>query len=505
MADAYLRIILSAIDRASGVIKHTSSAFGGLKNNLTDVSKLLGAGFGFAAITSGFRKIIKDTNDYAKSVEDLSRSLGASTEETSKLIQMTDDLEISQSALESGMKIALRQGIEPNIAGIKTLAEKYQQLQTPAEKAAFAMETFGRNGLEMQKILEKTPDQIDAMAKALDGSSLIMSQDAVQAAKNYRMSLDNLEDTMMGLKVTVGNELLPTLTEAANKLNEIVTVNMRAEQTEKELKRAVELGIISRKQYKEAMDGVFSAAVFGKISVEDLAEAEAYLQHNVCLVTHETSIGMGNLREYEAGMRGVAEAAEQSATANSKVAIAIVDTTRAAMGKEAIELLTKAYEEGLIVEEDYEGKLRNIMSSYLDLPGDQIVASLALRDIKEDLEDNKTTTMEAYNSVLLLSGSLSALDGTTVHAEVVTNFTTIGKTPSDWTQSAGYTPPILRGSGGPVYAGHPYTVGDRGAETFIPSTTGRVVSNQFTMNVNTNASTSSVRRDFAIMKSLARI
>jgi len=106
------------------------------------------------------------------------------------------------------MKSALRQGITPNIEGIKGLAEQYQSLKSPADKAAFALKMFGKNGLEMAKILEKTPDQIQAMADALEGSSLIMSQDAVQAAKEYRLKLDEMNDSWTALTVTVGTKAI---------------------------------------------------------------------------------------------------------------------------------------------------------------------------------------------------------------------------------------------------------------------------------------------------------
>lgn len=383
----------------------------GFQVDVKNMAKSLGVGIGFAAVTKGFKEIIDNTTEYAKSVEDLSRSLGIGTEEASKLLQITDDLEISQSALETGMKNALRQGIAPNIEGMKDLAREYQSLQTPAEKAAFALETFGKNGLQMAKILEKTPDQIDAMAKALEGSSLIMSEDAVQAAKENRLALDEMKDAYEEMSITIGNKAIPKVTEFYKLIGEMASLEADT----------------------WFQDGADAAANFinvfllGKKPVEDLSGAMA--------------IGMGNLREYEGGMRGVAGAADEAAAANSRVAISIMDATKAAMGREAIDLLTKAYQEGAIAEEDYEGKLTNIMANWLELPGDQIVASLALRDIKEDMDEGKFSTMGAYDAVMLFGQSLSALDGKVVRTEVITKYTGVGATPEDWTRSAGYIPP----------------------------------------------------------------
>ena len=89
-------------DMASG-----QKAVKGFQSDIKSMAQTMGIGLGFAAVTKGFKEIIDSTTEYAKSVEDLSRQLGIGTEESSKLIQMTDDLEIPISALEQGMKKAM--------------------------------------------------------------------------------------------------------------------------------------------------------------------------------------------------------------------------------------------------------------------------------------------------------------------------------------------------------------------------------------------------------------
>jgi len=202
----------NGIKKAWGDFRSQVPGLNSALNLLTNPITLVAAGL--AATAKIMKDSVKETIAYADQVRDLSRSLGTTAEESSKLIQVADDLFVSYGTLTVAMKTAQRQGINPNIEGLMGLAEKYQALKDPAERAAFALKTFGRSGLEMTKILEKTPDQLKAMGDALEGSNLIMSQDSVDAAYKYKQAMDELGDTWQGLKYQIGTSLIPALTEA---------------------------------------------------------------------------------------------------------------------------------------------------------------------------------------------------------------------------------------------------------------------------------------------------
>ncbi len=200
-------------------------AVSSFKSDIGNMAKGMAGAFTATAIVAGISNIAKETAAYAKNVEDLSRSLGVSTEEASKLIQITDDLEISYEGLQQGAKFALDHGITPNIQGMKDLAKEYQLIEDPAKRAQFAIDHFGKAGLEMQKILEKSPEQIQEMADALEGSALIMDQEGVEAAKNYRLQLDAMNDRAAELELTVGTKLIPKMTDLIVVLTELTSLD----------------------------------------------------------------------------------------------------------------------------------------------------------------------------------------------------------------------------------------------------------------------------------------
>lgn len=148
--------------------------------------------------------------NYAEQVKNMSRALGASAEETSRIIQVADDVRISYDSLKIAMKEAQKDGIEPNIENLAKLADQYKAIQSPAERTKFLLETFGKSGLEMGKLMEKGGDGIRAMSDAID-ENLIMTEKGIQASDEYQKSLDDLQDAAKGVQMAFGEKIVPVL------------------------------------------------------------------------------------------------------------------------------------------------------------------------------------------------------------------------------------------------------------------------------------------------------
>lgn len=168
--------------------------------------------------------------NYAEQVKNMSRALGASAEETSRIIQVADDVRISYDSLKIAMKEAQKDGIEPNIENLAKLADQYKAIQSPAERTKFLLETFGKSGLEMGKLMERGGDGIRAMSDAID-ESLIMTEKGIKASDDYQRSLDDFNDTLAGIKLTVGEELVPVM----NAFLRIVLTDIEAIKTFKDV------------------------------------------------------------------------------------------------------------------------------------------------------------------------------------------------------------------------------------------------------------------------------
>lgn len=239
MADAELNILIKARNQAKGEFdklnkqvsdlqgKGTSSGFAGLNKKIGDFStKFQGAtgmslGFASAAglATLATQQLIKFTREaiteyaeYGDTVDKMARLTGNSVEQTSQLIQVTDDLFISTETLNTALEAATRKGINTSIDGIKKLSEQYLKLNPGVERGKFLMDNFGRSGADMGRLLELGADGIQQNMDAVS-KWLIVTQDSKQKALEYKQSVDALNDAFTGVKMRVADEVIPVITD----------------------------------------------------------------------------------------------------------------------------------------------------------------------------------------------------------------------------------------------------------------------------------------------------
>jgi len=197
------------LNDAKGLMsKLNNSKLGQITQELTGFSlSSIGAAGAVAMVTKELVKMVTGASTYITSIEDMSRLLGISAEDTSRLVQASDDLFISQDKLNTAMLAASRQGIDVSIKGLRALSDQYLSLNPGTERAQFLMKTFGRSGSDMGKLMEVGADGIDAATQAISGG-LIVTDKAIQQNIIYKQVLDDINDTMEGIKTQVGTGLM---------------------------------------------------------------------------------------------------------------------------------------------------------------------------------------------------------------------------------------------------------------------------------------------------------
>ncbi len=147
---------------------------------------------------------------YAEQVRDLARASGMGAEETSRLIQVADDLAVSYDTLKLSLRTATQQGITLSTEALAKLSDEYLTLAPGVERNEFLIKNFGRAGLEMAKVLEVGSGKLKEMA-AGQADNLVLTEKAVIAARQYEMAMDSLNDSITGVKYAIGNELIPAI------------------------------------------------------------------------------------------------------------------------------------------------------------------------------------------------------------------------------------------------------------------------------------------------------
>jgi hypothetical protein len=86
------------------------------------------------------------------------------------------------------------------------------------------MEAFGRTGRDLIPILEQGRDGIREMYGAVPDKQ-ILSESDLQAAREYQLAVDDLNDAMQELKIMVGAGVVPALSEMATGLANVDSTN----------------------------------------------------------------------------------------------------------------------------------------------------------------------------------------------------------------------------------------------------------------------------------------
>lgn len=213
-----VEIIITAKDAASQVLRGVAGNFGSIGSAV----QLLTSGGAFEALTSAIvqfgKKSVEATVEYANEVRKLSQVSGQSAEETSRLIQLSDDFKISTGDLTVAMRKLTAEGLTLNVDTLAKLSDEYLRLNPGQERAAFLMEKFGRQGVKFAEIMQQGGASIRNLNDNID-SNLILTSDAITQAREYEKAMDSWGEQTDKLQYAIGVGLLPALTAMIDEAN----------------------------------------------------------------------------------------------------------------------------------------------------------------------------------------------------------------------------------------------------------------------------------------------
>lgn len=164
------------------------------------------------------------TVDLAGQVRELKDVTGLSAEESSRLVDVLEHYKVSASAAGMATKKLAAEDMQFNIETLAKLSDEYLSLNTDIERTNFLYEKFGKSGTDFAEIMLAGSDAIKEMNDTVP-EMLVLTEKQIKAARDYEIALDELNDSVMGLKVSIGNQLIPTfntLIDLQNKKNEII-------------------------------------------------------------------------------------------------------------------------------------------------------------------------------------------------------------------------------------------------------------------------------------------
>jgi hypothetical protein len=214
--------------KAVGTLSTLSGGLGGMS------VPLLAAGAGIAKFAlDGAAKF----GDLGVAVDKFSTVSGVGNEAASKWIAVADDYGISAETLSGAVgklgktlgnnvnaleqygvsAVKAKDGtVDLSATTLKTI-DAYNATVDPAKKAALGAAAFGKSYQELIPLIEKGSasitssfDKVSAAQTFDDGGK------KVGAAKAYKAAMDDLHDSVTDLQMTLGQKLIPTLTDLAS-------------------------------------------------------------------------------------------------------------------------------------------------------------------------------------------------------------------------------------------------------------------------------------------------
>jgi len=204
-----------------------------IKTALADPMTQLGIAAAGTAVAIG-TKLVMAFQDTALAAGKLADATGLTTQEAGQLLEVFSDVGVSAETVQSGIG-KMNKAIGTNrdefeklgLVG-KTTGETFlnvvnylHNIPDPADRAAAATKLLGKGWADMSEVIAAGGTQLtEAMDKV--SSHKAVSPEQVAEARKFRDEMDNLSDTVDEVKLTLGEGLVPTLTETAHVINDVI-------------------------------------------------------------------------------------------------------------------------------------------------------------------------------------------------------------------------------------------------------------------------------------------
>lgn len=454
-------------------------------------------------IKKGYDATVGVTVEYNKQIREGMQVTGMTAEAFSRLVQVADDWEISAEQITTSLAMMRQRGLQPSIESLADLAEEYVSAGDTAAFAEKATLRLGRGWKELAPILSLGRRGLLDAAAAID-ESLIATEDSIAASETYRLRLDALNDQILALKYNIGNVLIPELVNLLPVTKDVVDWTTLETKTQKGVERQYALVAGQLRDvtdlYRTLTPEQLAVLTATKDLTGALVEQEEILydyRYVVTDVDHEASRAAQAVSNFAIGVDKSGEAADAAKgpvkgfldgidrDIASPIANFIKDLEWFQAGGGVIEQafadIQKALDAHLITPEQADEFSKELLIAAKDV--EVTLDPTKLKDAAADLEDTlgkaaARVAMEKIKGTDGIEGALQAVTGIQYYLDF--QFRYSGTPPSAYTggnTAVLPTGPNPRAAGGPVMAGMPYMVGERGPEMFVPSTAGNIIPN----------------------------
>ncbi|MFM8359020.1 MAG: hypothetical protein ACKOET_10750, partial [Verrucomicrobiota bacterium] len=204
-------------------LARVQAGLGSLNSSLGTVRSVL-AGFG---VSLGVGAVLKTLNDSLQTVAqaaDLSKSFGISAESITSLGYAAKLSDVEVKELAKGLK-SLNEWLQQNRIEVDSLeeallqqAEVFSAMPDGPEKAAMAVDRFGKAGLALIPFLDEGWDGIAKLTAEARQFGIVVDAETSRLVEEFTDDLDRLKTVGQGLSTQIAVGLAPALREVTKTL-----------------------------------------------------------------------------------------------------------------------------------------------------------------------------------------------------------------------------------------------------------------------------------------------
>lgn len=220
------------VGKAGGLMDRFSGQLGGITSAAGAAGVVTAVGGALATFAATG---VAAFNDLALKVDNFRRVAGGSAEDASRLVSAFDDVGVEAGVAASGIfqlekRIATSgdkleafgiaavkgaDGATDMTATLLSVSDAYRRTHDPAQRAALLTAAFGKQGKDLIPLLERSRSEIEELFRSAESTGQFLGEDDLQAARDYRETMDDLQDSFRGLQIAAGKALVPLLSDIA--------------------------------------------------------------------------------------------------------------------------------------------------------------------------------------------------------------------------------------------------------------------------------------------------
>ncbi len=236
-----MKWLLSAKDDASSVFDKVKSAGtgaadgidGAFKGVLGKFNLLTGAVGSLVAVAGGMalKSIVSEYVNWELSVAKLAGTMGSSTEEASVFAVAMHTYGVENDVAEkAALKLAMTIGKNEEVfqklgvdvrdsnghlrATTELMPEVNQalsEMKAGTDRNTIAMQVYGKSWNDVRALLKITPEAMEEARATAERLHLIVGDEGVKKAKEYKKNMNEIELVAKSLKIQLGEQLLPAV------------------------------------------------------------------------------------------------------------------------------------------------------------------------------------------------------------------------------------------------------------------------------------------------------